>query len=97
MIENYLFKVLKSLFVKILVILVNLVLLVWVKKKSYEAEEKKRTAVTGGRRGLDGGNLPFTFARHLRRMDGVSSAMTMTKTMKIQRQIQRFPLEENFL
>ena len=47
-------------------------------KKSYEAEEKKRTAVTGGRRGLDGGNLPFTFARHLRRMDGVSSAMTMT-------------------
>ena len=40
MIENYLFKVLKSLFVKILVILVNLDPLVWVKKKSYEAEEK---------------------------------------------------------
>ena len=59
-------------------------------KKSYEAE-KKRTAVTGGRRGLDGGNLPFTFARHLRRMDGVSSAMTMTKTENTMK-IQRFPL-----
>ena len=66
-------------------------------KKKLRGWKKKRTAVTGGRRGLDGGNLPFTFARHLRRMDGVSSAMTMTKTMKIQRQIQRFPLVGTFL